>query len=162
MDGGIARFNFPNINLADSNSNEPASHGYVQYKIKMKNNLNGGMQINNTAYIYFDFNTPVATNRVVSNVTNILGINSHILNENVVKIFPNPTTGEFTLSFSSHLGEKGQIKIYNLLGERVFEKTFIISSSIKLNRSEINLSKGMYVVEVAFANYAEKKKLVVE
>ena len=32
----VAKFNFPNINLPDSLSNEPGSHGYVQYKIKSK------------------------------------------------------------------------------------------------------------------------------
>ncbi len=162
LDGGIARFNFPNINLADSNSNEPASHGYVQYKIKMKNTLNGGMQIHNTGHIYFDFNSPVATNTVVSNVTNVLGLNPVFKTENTIKIFPNPTTGEFNLSFTNHIGEKASLKIYNLLGETIFEKQFTVSSSLKINRSEITMQKGMYVVEIVFGNYSEKKKLIVE
>ena len=34
--GNVAKFNFPNINLPDSISNEPGSHGYVQYKNKSK------------------------------------------------------------------------------------------------------------------------------
>lgn len=63
--GKVVRFNFPNINLPDSNSNEPASHGYVQYRVKLKNNLPQGTLIQNTSYIYFDFNTPVQTNTVV-------------------------------------------------------------------------------------------------
>ncbi len=162
LDGGIARFNFPNINLADSNSNEPASHGYVQYKIKLKNSVIAGMHLRNTAYIYFDFNSPVATNTVVSNVMDLSGINSLYKSEDAINIYPNPTTGEFNLSFANHIGEKAALKIYNLLGENIFEKQFIVSSSLKINHAEINFHKGIYVVEVAMGNYSEKKKLIVE
>ncbi|HLP22094.1 MAG TPA: leucine-rich repeat domain-containing protein, partial [Chitinophagales bacterium] len=59
--GRAVRFYFPNINLPDSNTNEPASHGYVQYKVKLKPNLPIGATISNTAFIYFDFNEPVIT-----------------------------------------------------------------------------------------------------
>lgn len=58
----VVRFNFPNINLPDSTTNEPESHGYVQFKVKLKDHLPAGTQIQNTAYIYFDFNAPVVTN----------------------------------------------------------------------------------------------------
>ncbi len=67
--GGAVRFNFPNINLPDSNVNEPASHGYVQYKVKLKDNLPLGTQVQNTAFIYFDFNAPVVTNTTVNTLT---------------------------------------------------------------------------------------------
>ncbi len=68
--GSTVRFNFPNINLPDSNANEPASHGYVQYKVKLNENLPIGTQISNRAYTYFDFNAPVVTNIV----TNTIGL----------------------------------------------------------------------------------------
>jgi uncharacterized repeat protein (TIGR01451 family) len=60
------KFNFPNINLPDSNVNEPASHGYVQYKVKLRDSLPIGTEIRNTASIYFDFNAPVQTNTATS------------------------------------------------------------------------------------------------
>jgi len=49
--GNIARFNFPNINLVDSTTNEPESKGWLQYKIKKNTNLALGTQIKNTASI---------------------------------------------------------------------------------------------------------------
>ena len=164
LEGGIARFNFPNINLPDSNTNESASHGYVQYKIKLKNSVNGGIHIDNTAYIYFDFNSPVVTNTVVSNITNVLGITPTYFEKNEIKIFPNPTSGDFTLSFTSagHFGEKASLKVYDLLGENVFEKEIVISSSMVINQTENILHKGVYVVEVVSKNFSERKKLVVE
>jgi hypothetical protein len=91
-----------------------------------------------------------------------LGISNSYVTKNEIKIYPNPTTGEFNLSFTNHLGEKASLKIYNLPGETIFEKQFTVSSSLKINHAEISMQKGMYVVEVVMGNYSEKKKLVVE
>jgi len=55
-------FRFDNILLPDSNINEAASHGFVQYSIRQKPNNPEGSVIRNRAGIYFDFNLPVMTN----------------------------------------------------------------------------------------------------
>lgn len=62
------RFNFPNIHLPDSTANEPGSHGYIQYKVKLKDGLSIGTTIDNTAHIYFDFNSAVVTNTTTNTV----------------------------------------------------------------------------------------------
>lgn len=61
-DGSKCTWYFNSISLADSNSNEPASHGYLVYRIKPKSTLQAGDIINNSAGIYFDYNLPVQTN----------------------------------------------------------------------------------------------------
>ena len=61
-------FNFRNINLPDSTSNEAASHGFVAFKIKPKSNLQPGDKITNKAAIYFDFNPPIITNTTVTTI----------------------------------------------------------------------------------------------
>ncbi len=66
---GEVRFAFPYIELPDSNSNEPESHGYVRYRIKPLQNLPLGTAIENTAFIYFDFNPPIITNTTVNTVS---------------------------------------------------------------------------------------------
>lgn len=66
----LAKFNFQNIHLPDSSTDEPGSHGFVQYKIQAKNNVVLNTTIDNTAYIYFDFNAPVKTNVVSNTVFN--------------------------------------------------------------------------------------------
>ena len=53
---------FENILLPDVNTDEEASHGYIHYRIKTKNNLQVSDIIENNAAIYFDFNEPVITN----------------------------------------------------------------------------------------------------
>ena len=76
------KFNFRNINLVDSTSDEPNSHGFVQYRIKLKNALSEGTTIHNTASILFDLNTPIVTNttntiicNTPSNITQTFAIN---------------------------------------------------------------------------------------
>ena len=64
--GNKLEFIFQNIQMPDSTTNEPASHGFVAFKIKTLGSLMVGDSIKNTASIYFDFNLPVITNTVAS------------------------------------------------------------------------------------------------
>lgn len=68
-DNKYGTFTFNNILLADSNINEPASHGYITYRIKPKAGLQVGDKIYNSASIYFDFNLPVVTNNQETVIT---------------------------------------------------------------------------------------------
>ena len=62
VQGPILQFTFENIMLPDSNINEPASHGFVNFSIAPREGLDFGTVLQNTAAIYFDFNEPVITN----------------------------------------------------------------------------------------------------
>ncbi len=64
----VLRFEFNNINLPDSNTNEPESHGFIKFKIKQMANNPIGTVINNRAAIYFDFNSPIITNTISNKV----------------------------------------------------------------------------------------------
>jgi uncharacterized repeat protein (TIGR01451 family) len=68
LSGNAMSFTFPKINLVDSLHNEPLSHGWLQYRVKTKPGLTMGSQIANTASIYFDQNSAVVTNTVISQV----------------------------------------------------------------------------------------------
>lgn len=59
---------FNEINLPDSNINEPLSHGRIVYRIKPVNTVAVGDTIHNTASIYFDYNLPVVTNNAFTTV----------------------------------------------------------------------------------------------
>ena len=56
--------------------NEPASHGFIQFKIKLKQNTPYWSTIKNTAAIFFDFNEPIFTN-----TTSHIKAKSIIINE---------------------------------------------------------------------------------
>ena len=68
MNDGKCLFTFPMIKLVDSIKNEPLSHGYIVYKIKIKPNVQIGDVIKNTAAIYFDYNLPIFTNTEMTKV----------------------------------------------------------------------------------------------
>lgn len=58
----LLKFNFENIMLPDSNNNEILSHGYVKYYAETIDNLLPHEEVENTAFIYFDLNSPIITN----------------------------------------------------------------------------------------------------
>jgi hypothetical protein len=89
----IIRFTFDDIILPDSFINEPASNGFVKFMINQKPQLSFGTVINNTANIYFDFNSPVATQVSKLIVEKLItGIESTKPYSYEYFIFPNPTT----------------------------------------------------------------------
>jgi uncharacterized repeat protein (TIGR01451 family) len=159
LEGGIARFNFPNINLPDSNANEPASHGYVQYKIKLKDNSTVGTQINNTGYIYFDFNSPVVTNTTVNTVANSVGITS-INNDLQISVFPNPTRDEFTVYCPQFtVGKKINLTLTDILGKELLFQTM---RSANCRMSTANFPSGIYFLHIETEDGVVVKKLVKE
>ncbi len=64
---GTVYFEFLNILLPDSNVNEPASHGWIRFRIKPVSSVPLNSVIPNSVGIYFDYNAPVITN--IANTT---------------------------------------------------------------------------------------------
>ena len=160
LEGGIAKFNFPNINLADSTSNEPASHGYIQYKIKLKNSASIGTEIKNTAYIYFDFNSPVVTNTTVNTLQLFTHVSLLPLTDFPVSVYPNPSHNEFIVycpKFTA--GKKITLKLYDVIGkEIVFEN--MSASQFTFHTSD--LPSGIYFLKIESPEGIVMKKMVKE
>jgi uncharacterized repeat protein (TIGR01451 family) len=134
---GVIRFDFPNIWLPDSTTNEPESHGYVIYKIRESDAAYGDNLIQNTAYIYFDWNPPIITNTTVTeNVA--LSVDNQQKNTDIT-LYPNPV-GEF-------LNIKGE----NLLRYEITDISGRIIQTGLLQGSVINtssLSSGIYQIKI--------------
>lgn len=71
---GLLKFTFSNILLPDSNTNEPLSHGLVNFRIKPIQPIYLGQTISNEADIYFDFNPPVRTPPATVVVTDFMAL----------------------------------------------------------------------------------------
>lgn len=93
---GAVEWTFPNIQLPDSNVNEPGSHGFILYEIKSDPNYPLGTILSNTAHIYFDFNPAVVTNTTSDTVQFLVAIDDPEVFR-AVEVFPNPSTGRFRL-----------------------------------------------------------------
>lgn len=59
---GKITYTFNDINLLDSGRSEEGSKGFINYRISLKSSSVMGDTLNNTAWIYFDLNPPIATN----------------------------------------------------------------------------------------------------
>ncbi len=152
------RFNFPNINLPDSNTNKPLSHGYVQYKVKLKNNLPLGTTVNNTAFIYFDFNSPVVTNTTTNTITTATGISKSAIATPQFAIFPNPATNSVTISIDEKmLGST--LTVYDITGRKM---SAVQLSTVNRQLSTENFSSGIYLLEINKNGEKAVKRLVKE
>lgn len=95
----------------------------------------------------------------------ILGINDREgATPNPLKVYPNPTTDAINLAFDTNTGEQYDVTIFNELGQRVFMQTFSSTSGrqrIGLNKAEIGLSEGLYLIQVSSdSNQLSSKVLI--
>ncbi len=73
-----------------------------------------------------------------------VGINETGIQENSLKIYPNPVKDKLTINFTGEFPNEVTIKIINTTGQMVLQKTILISSSCTFDVS--SLPTGMYVL----------------
>lgn len=142
LDGKVLRFRFDNIMLPDSNVNEPASHGFVKFRVAQQPDLADGIRIENSAAIYFDFNDPVITN------TTFHEIGDHFIVSAVVdpgqtivrRVFPNPAQTSATFELEQSLRD-GSFLLYDALG-RVVRTQTVQGTQYRFERGD--LPGGVY------------------
>jgi subtilisin-like proprotein convertase family protein len=84
---------------------------------------------------------------------------SNIKNEQNFDVFPNPSSGKFTIALSSIQMTNDKFEIYNVLGEKVYQ------SIITYPKTEIDFStypKGVYFVKVSDKNKMLTQKLIIQ
>jgi hypothetical protein len=140
------KFEFNDIRLQDSTSNEPASHGFVEFSIEQKPNLPDGSVIFNYADIIFDVNAPVRTNTIFHTIGRLSysGFKPTDANSFDVNVFPNPFQNEIHIE-SDKINDPTVMKIYNMDG-----KLISISKSVnhQFTIQRKDLHQGMYLFEI--------------
>jgi hypothetical protein len=151
----IVEFAFPNINLPDKTTNEPKSHGFVQFSIQPKAGLPINTKIENNAAIYFDYNAPIITNFATTQVKLTTGLAS---NKNLdFKLFPNPTNG--TVRIELPYNGDGNWILSDISGRQL--KADNIANNEKL--MELNLSdlpSGTYFITIQLGGNVSTAKIV--
>lgn len=139
-------FSFPEIFLADSNTNELTSHGFIRYRIKPKNNLVVGTDISQKAFIYFDYNVPVPTNTAVTSIVLPTGKMESVMNsKQAVKIMPNPLTNKAILEFSNPEHNFYSFSLIDVTG-RIIEQKSTTSNKLILEKEE--KPEGVYFFQL--------------
>ncbi|MFI5218750.1 MAG: T9SS type A sorting domain-containing protein [Bacteroidia bacterium] len=148
---GILNFYFDNIFLPPAITDEPGSHGFVKFALKCKPSASLGDAIDNTAYIYFDFNPPIETNTVTTIIAEP-PFNLHteeIINITNVTVYPNPANNILNGTFDSDKIKSFTLIIYNPVGE-VISTSELEGSSFKINVS--GFRTGLYYGKIFVAD----------
>lgn len=158
--GNVLLFRFDNINLPDSVSDEPGSHGFVQYKVRTNGNLTVGTQVHNIAYIYFDYNTPIKTNDAVYQVLLSPGIFSNDESHGV-NLFPNPVQSgkSINIKFSDDLKSEVTFILIDISGKEVLRKKLSARRNNHITIPE--LDEGIYQCVFENKDLRVREKLMI-
>ena len=155
LNGRILTVNFQNIQLPDSSSDPEGSIGFIQYRLKPKSTWARPHQIKNTAYIYFDFNSPIVTNTTYNSIKDITtGLTEE--KENIASVYPNPTNGLFTIELSTK--EKQSMQLFDMAGNVVLAQTI---ENGKANIDANHLAAGIYNISIKGNASVINQKLVI-
>jgi hypothetical protein len=165
VSGNLLKFTFNDIDLLDSTHNEPASHGFVSFRIKIKKATPLGTEIHNKVDIYFDYNQPVITNGVLNTLTqNLTGITASRQGNASLHIFPNPASEEITISYDLLKESIVSVKLFTVLGEEI---TIIEpvqqsrgSNNIQFSAKDYGLNPGVYILKLYYDEYVSSSKLI--
>ena len=111
---------------------------------------------------YTDIVTVSSCPSHASNVVNVLtGITEYTENITLV-VYPNPNNGQFSVSFTSDSKKSYQIKMYNNIGQLVFQKSLTdVVGNYTENVDISNMSKGVYMFSLMNDNIEVAKKMIV-
>ncbi len=158
---GVVIFKFENIMLPDSFVDEPASHGHIIYRIKLKDNLSPGTEIRNRAAIYFDYNVPVLTNTTV-NALGIVAVEPKVETNASFGLYPNPATDRVTVALGdSWIGET-QVTVRDLSGRLLHSEVVNPAAKSEVAMDLQQLPSGVYLVECMNARQRMVRKLVLQ
>jgi PQQ-like domain len=142
---------FNDINLVDSFKNEPASHGFVKFRINQKKDVALGTRIENKAAIYFDFNAPIFTNKTFHVVgTSLLRVSVDDVGEDkvAIKVYPNPFLNQATFELPPSVSE-GIFELFDLTG-KVLRREKFEGNVYEFYKKE--LSSGIFIFKITTAN----------
>jgi hypothetical protein len=116
-----------------------------------------GLSKNNYTILGVDANGCSLTSDVI--VLGIVGIED--IKTSNLKIFPNPSTGQFIVEFNNQLNKELFMRIYNVVGQVVYTKK--INPLDTFVREEISLeneARGVYMLQISGTDIMVTKKLI--
>ncbi|MBK0404066.1 T9SS type A sorting domain-containing protein [Adhaeribacter sp. BT258] len=162
IDGNMLEWRFDNILLPDSNRNEPASHGFIRFRLKSKAGLQLGDSITNQAAIYFDYNAPVITNHAVTKVANPNGIKEKKASIQAFKLYPNPAKNYVMVNAEFKKNTSATVSLVNLLGQTLSNVTLPANNQIHYQLPLKDLPKGIYLIRLETESGMQTQRLVVQ
>jgi hypothetical protein len=154
-EGNVLYFEFDQIFLPDSTTDFDGSIGNVRYEITPFPTFSEGETIENTAYIYFDFNEPIVTNTVVTEFGNPLSVSNEIAFE--TRIFPNPANENISVSWAQDV-RVDRIEVYDLTGRLIKGESISADKIFTMDISD--LTNGMYLINLVSGDQQSRQKFM--
>lgn len=150
-------FQFNNILLPDSTTNEPESHGYILYRIKPRSTLVPGDSVLNQVGIYFDYNLPIITNTAHTVIGSNIGLEA-VTPSSSFSLHPNPTLGALLIR-SLYALDNATLTLTDAIG-RTLLTAQMNGSSHSLDLSD--LPRGLYMVSLRDKEGVSQQQVVLE
>ncbi len=143
-------WNFSNIYLPDSTSDEPGSHGYIHFRIKPAAGLTPDDLITNRAAVYFDYNPPVITNTVSTQILQPR-ITAVALNSiKSINVYPNPTNDLLMINAEALQNGKYTLQILDVNGQTVRSEHLNWTIGKQTNSISLQgLPEGLYLLSIS-------------
>ncbi len=145
------RFIFDQINLVDSTTNEPGSHGFVKFSISQVPNNPDGTLILNAADIYFDFNDPVRTNttdHLIGSdfIESVISGIKNLLQDEQILVRPHPVVDFSEIEILDTDLNNLEFTLMSITGQRIFEAPM---NDNRLSIQKGDLKAGVYLYQVS-------------
>ncbi len=163
-ENGVLKYTFKDINLPAKMHNEPASNGMFTFSIRQKPMLPYGTKITNSAAIYFDYNEPVITNRVLNTISQPTGIENTGKDRERLSfmLYPNPTRDGFTAIVANKTAATASLNISDVSGRVLLAKTMHLQAGQQqIGMSTESLAPGVYFVNLDVDGKKGTQKLVI-
>lgn len=139
---------FPNIQLVDSFTNEPGSNGFVKFDMALDSTIQLGDTLENEAAIFFDFNEPIITNKVVTLYD--FPDKTKDVNRHTIYAVPNPTNAMVDIKGDFRAQQSCLIRLYDIYGKLISAETGN-TSDITVDLGYVR--PGLYVIEIKTKAY---------
>ncbi len=140
----IVTWVFDNINLQAKSVNEELSRGYVNFEAKVNTKMGIGDSIRNKADIYFDYNSPIATNFAKIQKGEESNNFDLIAKTKGINVYPNPANQNITIK--NLLKIDLNIKLYSINGSIIMSTKVQESQNYFYNTS--TLPAGIYLIKI--------------
>ncbi|MDO6598139.1 T9SS type A sorting domain-containing protein [Oceanihabitans sp. 2_MG-2023] len=144
-------YTFENINLPHADANEPASHGWILYKAKLKSWFSNSNIVRSKSNIYFDFNPAIITNEATAQI-GVLSTSE--ASKKSFKLFPNPVTNQ--LHITTQNNNPYTINILDINGKTIFKNTNTNNKTIEVS----SFASGIYIVRITNNNSVQNYKFI--
>ncbi len=151
------RFQFSNILLPYKKVDESGSQGEVWYAVSRKKGLPVGTKINNTGYIYFDYNEAVITNTKVNTIVGPESVQDLVQANESFTVFPNPASNQITVKLKDG-GTTASMILRDITGNILLSQQCTDLTTIDAT----GLSAGLYLITVSTENGNSTLKVMVK